>query len=80
MFLECRNLLELLHIHLSTDTKSNLSIIVDNDKIIKDEQTIVALVNLNISDNKVWKTTITLFYKSGLVIDIPNQLTLSKML
>ena len=41
---------------------------------------IAVLINLNLMENKEWKTTIRLFYTSGLDVDITDQLKLSKIL
>ena len=76
----CVSVLELTQFQFSTDTISNLSVIVDNDRIITDRHTTAALINLNLMENKEWKTTIRLFYSSGLVVNITDQLKLSKML
>ena len=77
--MECTRLLEMLQLQFSTN--SNITISVDNNGIITDGDIITALINLNLTENKQWKTKIRLFYSSGLVVDITtDQLKLSKML
>ena len=78
--MECTSLLEMLQLQFSTNSNTTISVIVDNNGIITDRDIITALINLNLTENKEWKTTIRLFYSSGLVVDITDQLTLSKML
>ena len=78
--MECTSLFEMLQLQFSTNSNTTISIIVDNNGIITDGDIITALINLNLTENKEWKTTIRLFYSSGLVVDITDQLKLSKML
>ena len=70
----------MLQLQFSTNSNTTISVIVDNNGIITDGDMITALINLNLMDDKKWKTTIKLFYSSGLVVDITDQLKLSKML
>ena len=70
----------MLQLQFSTNSNTTISVIVDNNGIITDGDMITALINLNLTENKEWKTTIRLFYSSGLVVDITDQLKLSKML
>ena len=70
----------MLQLQFSTNSNTTISVIVDNNEIITDGDMITALINLNLMDDKKWKTTIRLFYSSGLVVDITDQLKLSKML
>ena len=77
--MECINLLKML-VQFSTNSNTTISAIVDNNGIITDEDIITALISLNLMENKEWKTTIRLFYSSGLVVDITDQLKVSKML
>ena len=70
----------MLQYQFSTITNTTISANVGNNSIIPDGDIITALVNLNLMENKQWKTTIRLFYSSGLVVDITDQLKLSKML
>ena len=78
--MECTSLLEMLQLQFSTNSNTTIPVIVDNNGIITDGDIITALINLNLMENKEWKTTIRLFYSSGLVVNITDQLTLSKML
>ena len=66
----------------SGNNNTTISVIAsdDNNRIITDGDIITALINLNLMENKEWKTEIRLFYSSGLVVDITDQLKLSKML
>ena len=70
----------MLQLQFSTNSNTTISVIVDNNGIITGGDIITALINLNLMENKQWKTTIRLFYSSGLVVDITDQLKLSKML
>ena len=70
----------MLQFQFTTNSNTTISVIVDNNEIITDGDIITALINLNLTENKEWKTTIRLFYSSGLVVDITDQLKLSKML
>ena len=76
--MECTSLLEMLQLQFSRKSNTNISVIVDNNRIITDGDIITALINVNLTENKEWKTTIRLFYSSGLVVDITDQLKLSK--
>ena len=78
--MECTSLLEILQLQFSTNSNTTISAVVDNNVIITDGDIVTALINLNLTENKEWKTTIRLFYSSGLVVDITDQLKLSKML
>ena len=78
--MECTSLLEMLQLQFTTNSNITISVIVDNNRIITDGDIITVLINLNLTENKEWKTTIRLFYSSGLVVDITDQLKLSKML
>ena len=78
--MECTSLLEMLQLQFSTNSNTTISVIVDNNGIITDGDIITALISLNLMENKEWKTTIRLFYSSGLVVNITDQLKLSKML
>ena len=78
--MECTSLLKMLQLQFSTNSNTTISVIVDNNGIITEGDIITALINLNLTENKKWKTTIRLFYSSGLVVDITDQLKLSKML
>ena len=78
--MECTRLLEMLQLQFTTYSNTTISVIVDNNGIITDGDIITVLINLNLTDNKEWKTTLRLFYSSGLVVDIADQLKLSKML
>ena len=78
--MECTSLIEMLQLQFSTNSNITISVIDDNNRIITDGDIITALINLNLTENKDWKTTIKLFYSSGLVVDITDQLKLSKML
>ena len=70
----------MLQLQFSTNSNTTISVIVDDNGIITDGDIITALINLNLMENKEWKTTIRLFYSSGLVVDITDQLKLSKIL
>ena len=78
--MECTSLLKMLQLQFSTNSNTTISVIVDNNGIIIYGDIITVLINLNLTENKEWKTTIRLFYSSGLVVDITDQLKLSKML
>ena len=78
--MECTRLLKILQLQFTTNSNITISVIVDNNRIITDGDIITVLINLNLTENKEWKTTIRLFYSSGLVVDITDQLKLSKML
>ena len=78
--MDCASLLKLIQFQFSTDPNTTISVIANNNRIITDGDIITVLINLNLTDNKEWKTAIKLFYSSGLVVDITDQLKLSKML
>ena len=70
----------MLQLQFSTNSNTTISVIVDDNGIITNGDIITALINLNLTENREWKTTIRLFYSSGLVVDITDQLKLSKIL
>ena len=70
----------MLQLQFTTNSNITISVIVDNNRIITDGDIITVLINVNLTENREWKTTIRLFYSSGLVVDITDQLKLSKML
>ena len=59
--------------------EDNSSIFLNNPVIITDEGVIVVTIYIvNITENKIWKTRMTLSLPSGAVIDVTESTVLSK--
>ena len=59
--------------------EDNFSIFLNNSIILTDEGVIVVTIYIvNITENKIWKTRMTLSLPSGAVIDITESTVLSK--
>ena len=59
--------------------EDNSSIFINNPIIITDKGVIVVTIYIvNITENKIWRTRVTLSLPSGAVIDVPESTVLSK--
>ena len=59
--------------------EDNSSIFLNNPIILTDERVIVVTIYIvNITDNKIWKTRVSLSLPSGAVIDVTESTVLSK--
>ena len=59
--------------------EDNSSIFLNNPIILTDEGVIVVTIYIvNITENKIWKTRMTLSLPSGAVIDVTESIVLSK--
>ena len=71
--------MESAQLNVVISNEYNSSIFLNNPIIITDEGVIVATVYItNITENKIWKTTMTLSLPSGVVIDVIDSMVLSK--
>ena len=71
--------MESAQLNLVIYNEDNSSIFLNNPMIITDEGVIVVTIYIvNITENKIWKTRMTLSLPSGAVIDVTESIVLSK--